>query len=114
LKKQNLPFPDSEFDKAIINKYHETRDIPSINGTTRLSVHLRFGTISIRKLGKLAFESNATYLNELIWRDFYMMILWHFPHVAKNSFKPNTMALFGATMKQILKLGAKEKLAFLL
>lgn len=74
-------------DKKIAADYHNTRDIPSIHGTTRLSLHLRFGTISIRRLAKQAQELNETLLNELIWRDFYQAILWHFPHSVNGSFK---------------------------
>lgn len=77
-----------EIDTLRIVSYHNTRDIPSVEGTSRLSVHLRFGTLSIRKLVKHAQELNQVYLNELIWREFYMMILWHFPHVEKKAFKP--------------------------
>jgi deoxyribodipyrimidine photo-lyase len=51
-------------------------------------VHLRFGTVSIRTLAKLAGKTNQVWLNELIWRDFYQMILWHFPQVVTKSFKP--------------------------
>jgi len=83
----NISFPSSKADLEIINTYNETRDIPAINGTTRLSVHLRFGTISIRGLARIALKRNETYLNELIWREFYMMILWHFPHVVKSAFR---------------------------
>ncbi len=83
-----LPFPSSEIKDEVILKYKEQRDMPSINGTSRLSVHLRFGTISIRELARLVKDLNETFLNELIWRDFYHMILWHFPQVGKNqSFK---------------------------
>lgn len=71
-----------------IKKYHLQRDIPSIRGTSRLSVHLRFGTLSIRTLAREAGSLNEIYLNELIWRDFYQAILWHFPHVGGHSFKP--------------------------
>jgi deoxyribodipyrimidine photo-lyase len=73
----------------IISTYQNTRDLMGIEGTSRLSVHLRFGTISIRQLASLALRTNETYLNELIWREFYMQILWHFPHVVTQSFKPN-------------------------
>lgn len=75
-------------DEAILRNYHKTRDIPAVDGTSRMSVHLRFGTISIRNLVKLADGLNPAYLNELIWREFYMMILWHFPQVVNNAFKP--------------------------
>ncbi len=76
---------EPELDEKVAKDYHKTRDIPSINGTTRLSVHLRFGTISIRKL--VNNVGNEKLLNELIWRDFYQMILWHFPQVVQQSFK---------------------------
>lgn len=83
-----LPFPANEWKGQIIRNYKEQRDIPSIQGTSRLSVHLRFGTISIRELANEAGALNETFLNELIWRDFYHMILWHFPHVVGHAFKP--------------------------
>jgi len=74
-------------DADIIRNYHLTRDIPALEGTTRLGVHLRFGTVSIRHLVRTALELNETWLNELIWREFFMTILWNFPHVTDNSFK---------------------------
>ena len=85
--KTGVGFPDRKIRLSIIEKYHDLRNFPSLQGTTRLSVHLRFGTISIRKLVQIAFKKNEVWLNELIWRDFYHMILWHFPHVEK-AFKP--------------------------
>ncbi len=81
-------FPSKKINEDIIKNYHKSRNIPSIDGTSKLSVHLRFGTISIRKLVKIASELNETYLHELIWREFFMMILFHFPQVVNNSFKP--------------------------
>jgi deoxyribodipyrimidine photo-lyase len=74
-------FPDKKIRKEIIEKYEEQRDIPAIKGTTEISIHLRFGTVSIRELVHRALEVNEKWLNELIWRDFYMNILWHFPHI---------------------------------
>jgi deoxyribodipyrimidine photo-lyase len=71
-----------------VAKYEETRNFPAIHGTTRLGIHFRFGTISIREKARNAQYLSTTYLNELIWRDFYSQILWHFPHVAKNAFRP--------------------------
>lgn len=71
-----------------LRRYHELRDFPAINATSRLSVHLRFGTVSIRSLVRAALQLNDTWLNELIWREFFMMILFHFPHVVKHAFKP--------------------------
>lgn len=75
-------FPKKNLREELIKKYDEVRDIPSILGTSRLSVHLRFGTVSIRKLTQRAIALNEKWLNELIWRDFYMNILFHFPHIS--------------------------------
>lgn len=84
---KNVDFPVKNVDLKIIQNYIETRDFPCILGTSRLSIHLRFGTISIRTLARQAVKINGEkYLNELIWRDFYMMILYHFPKVITNSF----------------------------
>lgn len=83
-----VDFPSGELRKNIIKNYEKTRDIPSIEGTSRLSVHLRFGTVSIRKLVKEALKLSDAWLRELIWREFFMMILYHFPHSAANSFRP--------------------------
>ncbi|MDS4012777.1 MAG: deoxyribodipyrimidine photo-lyase [Candidatus Accumulibacter sp.] len=80
-----------------IARYAEQRDFPAVKGVSYLSVHLRFGTVSIRRLVLQAIAHGAlldpaggaaTWLGELIWRDFYFMILDHFPHVTKNAFKP--------------------------
>ncbi len=84
----SIDFPGSEIIPAVIQHYSEQRDIPSIKGTSRLSVHLRFGTVSIRSLVAQAQRLNEKWLNELIWREFYMMILYHFPHVVNRAFKP--------------------------
>ena len=81
-------FPSSSTPQTIISNYHLQRDIPAVLGTSRLSLHLRFGTISIRHLATEALQLNEKYLNELIWRDFYQMILFHFPHTVDRAFKP--------------------------
>jgi deoxyribodipyrimidine photo-lyase len=83
----SIDIPSHEVDTQVIQNYHETRDIPSLKGTTRMSVHLRFGTVSIRSLALKALI-NEKYLNELIWRDFYIgNIMYHFPNSATQSFK---------------------------
>lgn len=86
-KEALVNFPSKEIPLSIIQNYQETRDLPAITGTTRLSLHLRFGTISIRQLAQVAFKYNEKYLNELIWRDFYQMILFHFPQTVDVAFK---------------------------
>ncbi len=75
------------FDKNLIKHYAATRNTPSIEGTSQLGVHLRFGTISIRQCVKIANELSESWLNELIWREFFMMILFHFPKVVGHNFK---------------------------
>ncbi len=80
-------------DESIIRAYDRTRDFPAVEGTTRLSVHLRFGTVSIRRLVSRARELNQTWLQELIWREFFMSILSHFPHVADQPFKAQYAAV---------------------
>jgi deoxyribodipyrimidine photo-lyase len=87
-QKHIIVFPSADFDELLIQNYASQRDFPALNGTSRLGIHLRFGTISIRKLTQFAQLHSAIFLNELIWRNFYMDILWHFPHAATNSFKP--------------------------
>jgi deoxyribodipyrimidine photo-lyase len=87
-KKTSISFPSMEINEEAILKYPETRDLPAIKGTSRLSVHLRFGTVSIRKLVRETENlKSERFLNELIWREFYMMILWHFPRVINHSFR---------------------------
>ncbi len=83
-----LKFPPLNIDEELIRSYDRMRDFPAADATSRLGVHLRFGTLSIRKLGKIAAEINEVFLGELIWREFYAMILWHFPDVVHQSFKP--------------------------
>jgi deoxyribodipyrimidine photo-lyase len=76
------------YDLTVIRDYDRYRDYPSEDRTTYLSPHLRFGTVSIRRLVRIASEENLVFLNELIWREFFMQILYHFPQVVTSSFKP--------------------------
>ncbi|MDX5339277.1 MAG: DNA photolyase family protein [Cyclobacteriaceae bacterium] len=85
----DIKIPSKMADEDIIQHYDKTRNFPAKeNGTSRLGIHLRFGTISIRKLALKASELNETYLNELIWREFYQMILAYNPQVVDKAFKP--------------------------
>ncbi len=84
----DLIVPPMNWEESMVKKYTDQRNFPAIKGTTQLSVHLRFGTISVRQLALKTQTINSTFFNELIWRDFYHMILWHFPQVGKGkSFK---------------------------
>ena len=82
-------FPSKTVEQGLVSRYREQRDFPAMAGTSKLGVHLRFGTVSIRQIAREAAGLSETFLNELIWRDFYQMILWHFPHVGRGrAFKP--------------------------
>lgn len=88
-KKTDLVYTPPQFDSGIIKTYDATRNFPALaNGTTRMGVHLRFGTISPRQCVQVALKKNDTWLSELIWREFFMQILFHFPHVEENAFRP--------------------------
>jgi len=72
----------------LIDNYEATRNFPALNKTSYLGIYLRFGVVSIRKMVIKALESNnETFLKELIWREFFMQIVWHFPHTVNSSFK---------------------------
>lgn len=86
-KRSEIAIPPRKLEPDIIQSYHESRDFPSQNGTTRLGIHLRHGTVSIREAVRTGKKYNKIWLNELIWREFYMMILHHFPKVVNHSFK---------------------------
>lgn len=88
-KAVDLPFPTKQLQESIIKQYGDKRNFPALeNGTSKMGVHLRFGTVSVRQLASSTLELSDSYLNELIWRDFYHAILWHFPQVGKgDSFK---------------------------
>lgn len=88
---KSMGFEEGEFEippknpsSGLIKKYKDQRDYPGIEGTSRIGIHLRFGTVSIRELMREAMKLSDVYVNELIWREFYQMILWHFPHVGKG------------------------------
>lgn len=87
-RSSGLKFPTMEVTSSIVQNYDKTRDFPAIQGTTRLGIHFRFGTISIREKAEKAMKLNETYLSELIWRDFYAMILHHFPNTVSHAFRP--------------------------
>ncbi len=87
-EKSERKFPPVNYKNHIAD-YAEKRNFPAIRGTTHIGLHLRFGTVSIRELaGTATGNSEKTWLNELIWREFYMMIIYHFPHTIDHAFKP--------------------------
>ncbi len=86
-KKSNLEVPNYDVTPSLISNYEDTRNFPAKEGTSRLGPHLRFGTVSVRKMVKKAIaEKNHTFWSELIWREFFMQILYHFPETVDKSF----------------------------
>lgn len=79
--------PDKKVSIDTLKAYHDSRDIPGGDGTTRVGVHLRFGTLSIRKMAQLGLKNSSIWLNELIWRDFYAQVLHHNPRIENESFR---------------------------
>lgn len=87
-KKSNIEVPDYDLNTSMIKNYEKTRNFPAQDETSRLSPHLRFGTVGIRQvIDKAIAEKNETFWNELIWREFFMQILYHFPETQTNAFK---------------------------
>jgi len=81
-------FPAKKLSLKILESYEKHRDFPSIQGTSLFGVHLRFGTVGIRSLASKTHKISDVFLSELIWREFFMQILFHYPRVVKESFKP--------------------------
>ena len=83
----NIAYPDTAVSESLLKHYQEKRNFPAQPGTSHLGLHFRFGTVSIREKARQAKAYSATFLNELIWREFYQAILWHYPRVVKESFR---------------------------
>ncbi len=88
-KKSDQNIAAYDVTPTLIQEYEDKRNYPAKDATSRLGPHLRFGTVSIRKMVKKAIaEKNEIFWQELIWREFFMQILWHYPHTVSESFKP--------------------------
>lgn len=87
-KKSSIEVPDYDVTPTLIENYEDTRNFPAQDGTSRLGPHLRFGTVSVRKMVKKAIaQTNEVFWSELIWREFFMQILYHFPHTKDKAFR---------------------------
>ena len=99
-KNSNHPFPSKEdigliksnitvpnFNIEMVSDYDKTRNFPGLDATSKIGPHLRFGTLSIRQIVEKVIPLNDIYLSELIWREFFMQILWHFPKVVHQNFR---------------------------
>lgn len=92
-KKLNIEFPKPTTTPRLVKEYHDKRNFPAMDACSHLGLHLRFGTISIRKLASFAKKYSDTFLSELIWRDFFMQILFNFPHVVDGPFRKEYAAI---------------------
>lgn len=86
--KSVIKIPEMNISEQLIKNYAEKRDLPALDATSKLGVYLRFGTVSIREMTQIAAGLSGVFLNELIWRNFFSNILWHFPQVENRAFKP--------------------------
>ncbi|MDC8003800.1 deoxyribodipyrimidine photo-lyase [Aureisphaera galaxeae] len=88
-RRSSISVPPAITSPSLIQQYEARRNFPAVDGTSRLGPHLRFGTVSVRKMvAKAIAEKNEIFWQELIWREFFMQILWHFPHTVHKAFKP--------------------------
>ena len=86
-KPSAIKIPKPKLETERLQTYADNRNTPEKDATTKLGIHLRFGTVSARQMVKKALATSETFLNELIWREFFMQILFHFPHVEKGNFR---------------------------
>ena len=111
-KRSSIKVPSFSLDR--VHNYEETRNFPSLDSTSKIGPHLRFGTVSIREIVSKVKDLNDTYLSELVWREFFMQILWHFPKVVHENFRPKYNFIKWRNNEEEFENGAKEKLDILL
>jgi len=112
-KESTIKVRPYDITKNIIENYTDTRNFPAVDKTSYASVHLRFGTISTRKLVQYAAKfEDETYLKELIWREFFMQILWHFPNTVHNSFRPKYDAIQWKNNEELFKKWCQGKTGY--
>ncbi len=103
-EKSNIVISPFDVSEKLIHEYEETRNFPALNKTSFLGIYLRFGAVSIRKMvAKANQDKNETFLKELIWREFFMQILWHFPHTKSSSFRPKYDAIAWDNNEELFK-----------
>ena len=110
--KSKINFPGKTTTLGKIKNYEAKRNFPAIEGTSRLSIHFRFGTVSIRNKTAKGKNASEKWLNELIWRDFYIQILHHFPHVVGNSFRPKYDAIRWSQNEEHFKAWCEGKTGY--
>lgn len=110
--KSDIKFIVPKLDPEIINEYDKYRDFPALQRTTQLGIALRFGTVSIRECVTFALKHNQVWLSELIWREFFMQILYHFPKVVHHSFKEKYDAIKWRNDEKEFKIWCEGKTGY--
>jgi len=112
-QKSNINLPLFILNEKMVTNYQENRNFPALNATSYLSFYLRFGVVSIRHLVLYANQfKEKTFLNELIWREFFMQILFHFPHTVSHSFKPQYDGIKWENNEELFKKWCDGKTGF--
>jgi len=114
-ERSKIVVPEFDIRPKTIQNYEDTRNFPSEEGTSRIGPHLRFGTVSIRQVVKKAIaEKNEVFWQELIWREFFMSILWHFPTTVDNAFRSKYDRIKWRNNKEEFELWKEGKTGYLL
>lgn len=112
-KKSSIEVPDYDVTPTTIKEYEKKRNFPSQDATSHLGPHLRFGTVSVRKMIKKAIaEKNETFWQELIWREFFMQILWHYPKTVDTAFRKKYDRVNWRNNKEEFKLWKEGKTGY--
>jgi len=112
-EKSSIKVTPFDVSEKLIHEYEETRNFPAMNKTSFLGIYLRFGAVSIRKMvAKAIQDKNETFLKELIWREFFMQILWHFPHTKSASFRPKYDAIVWDNNEELFQKWCEGKTGY--
>lgn len=111
-KDRNFEFPIAQIKKSLLKDYDKNRDFPAFEATSLQGMHLRFGTLSVRKYVKEARQINDVWLSELIWREFFSQILFHFPNVVNQEFKEKYRSIKWQNNKKLFNLWATGQTGF--
>jgi len=107
-----IPTPSPKLSAEVLRQYDSTRNLPALDATSRLSPHLRFGTVSVRQAVQAALAHNDTWLQELIWREFFLQLLFHFPASAHESFSPKFRHIAWRNNEEDFRLWCEGKTGF--
>ena len=112
-KTSEIKISPYDISDTLIDNYEATRNFPALNKTSFLGIYLRFGAVSVRKMiGEAIKSKNETFFKELIWREFFMQILWHFPHTINKSFREKYDAIIWENNEDLFQKWCKGKTGY--